>query len=127
VVVEKAPSGPVAELLVARRAHLQPNQTLLVDVGAAWCEPCRRFHDAAAAGQLDADFPGLVLLEFDWDVDRERLVAAGYDTQLIPLLALPGVDGRGTPRRLSGSVKGPGALDNLRPRLRALLDGRPIE
>src|SRR4051812_43304504 len=52
-----------AELAKARAQHA----TLLVYVGATWCEPCRHFHDALTAGELDASLPDLRFLEFDYD------------------------------------------------------------
>jgi thiol-disulfide isomerase/thioredoxin len=94
---------------------------LLVYVGATWCEPCRRFHQAAAEHKLDRDFPSLRLLEFDDDRDGERLAAAGYAGRFIPLFARPGADGRGSGRQIEGSVKGDGAVDQIVPRLRGLL------
>jgi thiol-disulfide isomerase/thioredoxin len=94
---------------------------LLVYVGAKWCEPCRRFHQAAAEHKLDRDFPQLRLLEFDDDRDAARLAMAGYSGQYIPLFARPGADGRGSGRQIEGSVKGDGAVDQIVPRLRGLL------
>jgi hypothetical protein len=111
------PSVVTAELARARRDGRQ----LLVYVGASWCEPCRRFHAAAAAHRLDAAFPRLRLLEFDADRDGPRLQAAGYVSRLIPLFARPGGDGRSSGRQIEGSVKGDGAVDAIVPRLRALL------
>jgi thiol-disulfide isomerase/thioredoxin len=94
---------------------------LLVYVGAPWCEPCQRFHRAAAEHKLDRDFPRLRLLEFDNDRDGARLAMAGYSGQLIPMFARPGADGRGTGRQIEGSVKGDGAVSEIVPRLRSLL------
>ncbi len=94
---------------------------LVVYVGATWCEPCQRFHKAAQAGALDDAFPNLTLLEFDLDEDRDRLVAAGYRSQLIPLFVLPDESGRATDKRFEGGVKGDGAVANIVPRLRTLL------
>lgn len=94
---------------------------LLVYVGATWCEPCQRFHDAAKAGQLDGAFPGLRLLEFDLDRDQDRLKKAGYSSRMIPLFALPRADGTGSGEQIEGSIKGPRAVDQITPRLRALL------
>jgi thiol-disulfide isomerase/thioredoxin len=105
------------ELQKAKREGRQ----LLVYVGATWCEPCRRFHQAAAEHKLDADFPTLRLLEFDSDRDGERLAVAGYVSQLIPLFARPRDDGRASGRQIEGSVKGDGAVVEIVPRLRSLL------
>lgn len=117
-----APPGDVPalvkmELARAARDHRQ----LLVYLGATWCEPCRRFHQAAAEHKLDRDFPQLRLLEFDDDRDAARLAMAGYSGHYIPMFAKPGADGRGTGRQIEGSVKGDGAVNEIVPRLRALL------
>ena len=98
-------------------------RTLLVYVGASWCEPCQRFHQAAKAGQLDSAFPGLRLLELDLDRDGDRLKRAGYVSKMIPLFAVPREDGTASGRQIEGSIKGPGAVDQISPRLRALLAG----
>jgi hypothetical protein len=113
------PIAPVVarELSRARADH----RDLLVYVGASWCEPCTRFHDAAAKGELDDAFPRLRLLVFDSDSDHDALVAAGYDSELIPLFAVPADDGRATGRHIEGSIKGDGAVAEITPRLRALL------
>jgi thiol-disulfide isomerase/thioredoxin len=109
----------VARELADARAH---GRRLLVYVGASWCEPCRHFHDAAAAGKLDAAFPQLRLLVFDADRDRDALSRAGYDSAMIPLFAVPADDGRATGRHIEGSIKGDGAVAEITPRLRALLE-----
>jgi hypothetical protein len=111
---------------VARELHRAKadGRDLLVYVGATWCEPCQRFHDAAAAGELDRVFPALRLLEFDLDRDRERLKEAGYASKMIPLFALPREDGTGSGEQIAGSVKGAGAVDEITPRLRELLEKR---
>ena len=94
---------------------------VLVYVGATWCEPCQYFHNAAAAGELDHAFPGLRLVEFDLDRDREALERAGYRSQMIPLFALPREDGSGSGEQIEGSIKGPGAVAQITPRLKGLL------
>lgn len=94
---------------------------LVVYVGATWCEPCQVFHKAAQKGELDGDFPDLTLLEFDLDEDRDRLSAAGYVGQFIPLFAMPAADGRASEKKFEGSVKGNGAVANIAPRLRKIL------
>jgi hypothetical protein len=123
--VEVLPAPAGDDVAAVMRGELErakkDGRDLLVYVGAAWCEPCTRFHDAAAAGQLDKTFPTLRLVEFDLDKDRDRLQAAGYRSQMIPLFAVPGPDGRGTGRQIEGSVKGERAVGEITPRLKALL------
>lgn len=97
---------------------------VLVYVGATWCEPCQRFHQAVVSGQLDAKLAGLRFLEFDSDEQHAQIAEAGYSSELIPLFAVPDAQGRGTERRIFGSVKGPGAVDDISPRLQALLGAR---
>ena len=95
---------------------------LLVYVGASWCEPCRRFHDALGAGELDATLPNLRFLEFDYDRSKPALERAGYVSRLIPLFAIPNADGTASAQRMEGSIKGPSAVaQNLVPRLKELL------
>ncbi len=115
---EEATSIVKGELLRART----DGRKLLVYVGAPWCEPCTRFHDAAVAGKLDTVFPGVRLLEFDHDRDADRLERAGCVSELIPLFARPDPDGRcSATARIQGSIKGDGAVSEIRPRLLALL------
>jgi thiol-disulfide isomerase/thioredoxin len=116
--------GAVQEIVraeIVRTTH--DGRQLLVYVGAKWCEPCRRFHDAAKAGKLDQAFPSLRLLEFDLDADRDRLMVAGYASRMIPLFALPRTDGMGSGDQIEGSIKGEGAVDQISPRLARLLSG----
>ena len=116
-------TGPVAAYVQAEAVRAQADgRRLLVYVGATWCEPCQRFHNAAKAGALDDEFANLRLLEFDLDRDADRLAADGYHSQLIPLLALPGPDGKGNGRGMQGSIKGEGAVAQMRPRLREVLN-----
>jgi thiol-disulfide isomerase/thioredoxin len=99
---------------------------LLVYVGATWCEPCERFHNAAKAGELDAAFPGLRLIEFDLDRDRDRLKKAGYGSKMIPLFAIPREDGTGSGAQIEGGFKGDGAVADLTTRLLRFLEtGQP--
>jgi thiol-disulfide isomerase/thioredoxin len=125
-VVEAPASGDVQPIVrdavaAARAPAGHPDAVLLVYVGATWCEPCQRFHRAAARGDLDATFPGLTLLEFDLDRDRERLAAAGYTSKLIPLFALPAADGAASGKQVEGGIKGDGAVAFIVPRLKGLL------
>lgn len=121
-IVELRPSAEPLQAIVKRERAARPNQDLLIYVGAEWCEPCKRFHDAAKRGELDAVFPNLVLLELDRDADEARLEAAGCITRLIPLFARPTPEGGcDLSRSMTGSIKGPGAVANITPRLQRLL------
>lgn len=121
--IERAAAGADAAAVVrqARERESADGREMVVYVGAKWCEPCQRFHAAAARGELDADFPELTVLEFDLDEDRDRLVAAGYVSQFIPLFVVPNADGRASSRRFEGAVKGEAAVANIAPKLRRLL------
>lgn len=105
-----------------RAAAEAQHERLLVYVGASWCEPCRRFHDALASGQLDTALRGVRFLEFDSDQAKEALARAGYSSKLIPLFAVPRADGTASEQRIEGSIKGESAVaSNLLPRLRDML------
>ncbi|MEZ4381394.1 MAG: thioredoxin family protein [Nannocystaceae bacterium] len=117
-----ASDGPVAPLVAAAQAEAAAEgRPLVVYVGASWCEPCVAFHDALAAGELDAQLPPARFLEFDLDRDQQRLTEAGYTSRLIPLFVVPEADGRAGSRRVEGGVKGPRAVANLVGRLQPLL------
>jgi thiol-disulfide isomerase/thioredoxin len=117
-----APSGAVAPLVKREEARAQRDgRRVLVYVGATWCEPCRRFHDAVKSGQLDEQFGQLRFIEFDLDRDNERLAEAGYLPKMIPLFAVPDAEGLATPHQMEGSIKGSGAVAQMAPRLHALL------
>ena len=109
---------------IAEAGHLR----VLVYVGASWCEPCQRFHQAVERGELNGTLDGLRFLEFDQDQDAAALKTAGYVYQYIPVLALPDPDGRNHGKMISGSIKGPRAVqENLVPRLQALLSGQAVD
>ncbi len=123
--LEAAGEGEVAPLVIAALAAAdRQHRRLLVYVGAAWCEPCVAFHQAAARGELDATLPGLTVLEFDLDLDEERLRAAGYASSMIPLFVVPGADGRASERGISGAKTGDDYVADLTPRLQQLLAPR---
>jgi thiol-disulfide isomerase/thioredoxin len=122
VLVDAPASGAVPPIVRdAVAAAVRERRTLVVYVGASWCEPCQRFHGAVAKGELDAALSDVALLEFDLDRDRDRLASAGYVSKYIPLLALPGPDGSASGKQIEGGVKGEGAVGFILPRLRAML------
>jgi thiol-disulfide isomerase/thioredoxin len=121
-IVHAGAGSDAAQVIREERERAKSDgRDLVVYVGAKWCEPCQSFHRAAAKGDLDGEFPDLTLLEFDLDVDRDRLATAGYVSQYIPLFAMPAADGQASEKKFEGSVKGDGAVANIAPRLRSLL------
>ncbi|MEO6419489.1 MAG: thioredoxin [Polyangiaceae bacterium] len=121
-IVSAPPEGEVATLVQAAAAKAKgEGRTLLVYTGAVWCDPCRRFHEAATRGALGPELDGITLLEFDLDRDADRLRAAGYTSKYIPLFARPASDGRSTGKQIEGSIKGDGAVKEISPRLATLV------
>ena len=115
----------VAQFVATELAKPAADKQLLVYVGAKWCEPCRHFHAAVEAGEVERSIPGARFVEFDFDASKAALERAGYSSKLLPLFAFPNPDGTASARRIEGSVKGPESVaSNLVPRLRALLDAR---
>jgi hypothetical protein len=118
-------AGPGDDVAALVKQQLTQNaaerRELIVYVGATWCEPCQRFHEAVEQGRLDGAFPPLTFLQFDLDEDRERLAASGYTSRYIPLFVAPSPDGRASARKLEGSIKGEGSVDQIRGQLRDLL------
>jgi hypothetical protein len=121
-VAEAPADGDVAAIVrKAVEAARQDKRTLVVYIGATWCEPCQKFHQAAERGELDSTFPEVDLLAFDSDRDAQRLASAGYRSKYIPLFALPGPDGRASGKQVEGGIKGDGAVAYMAPRLRQML------
>lgn len=121
--VKATAAGAVLAELVqeSRRKADAEGRRLVVYVGAPWCEPCQRFHEAVEAGKLDAELAGVRFLEFDADEDRDALRDGGYGGRLIPRFALPGPDGRGTDAKVEGGSKGDAAVTDIVEKLRPLL------
>lgn len=121
--IDAPPTSDVAAYLAPLVARAQlDHKKLVVYVGATWCEPCQHFHDAAAANQLDDQFGDLRIVVFDADRDEPALVAAGYRSSMLPLFALPATDGRANGKQFEGSIKGTGAVAQIAPNLRQLVD-----
>ena len=95
---------------------------VVVYVGAEWCEPCSKFLQAAASGELDAEFGEVTFLRFESERDRERLNSAGYTSRYIPLFVLPTLDGISSGKQIEGGIKGDGAVEEIASRLKQLLD-----
>lgn len=104
------------------RAQRDRRQILLY-VGANWCEPCQRFHQAAKRGELDADFPALRLIDLDRDRDEAELTQTSCLSRMIPMFARPTPRGNCSGEMIFGAAKGEGAIDSIRPRLKHLLEG----
>jgi hypothetical protein len=128
--VEAPREGGAVEPIIQEQLELAlaAHERVLVYVGAPWCEPCERFRAAVTRGELDDVLSGTRLVEFDADQYETALHEAGYSYELIPVLAIPASDGRSSGRLLSGSIKGPTAVErDILPRLRALLAGREVD
>ena len=117
----KAGSGDAAGAVKAAIAAAGGERKVLVYVGAEWCEPCTRFHEAVEAGELDDALLGVQFVEFDSDHDRDRLEAGGYDGELIPRFVVPGNDGTPSDQRIEGGIKGEGAVEHIMARLAPLV------
>lgn len=114
----------VAPLIATEYARAATDHKhLVVYLGAVWCEPCVKFHTAAERGELDGEFGDVRLLVFDADRDNEALERAGYKYDLVPMFALPAADGRASGKKIEGSIKGSKYVQEITPRLRALVDG----
>ncbi|MBL8741598.1 MAG: thioredoxin family protein [Myxococcales bacterium] len=94
---------------------------VVIYIGAEWCEPCQRFHQALKRGELDKDLPNVRFLDFDFDKHGTLLDQAGCVSKLIPLFARPTPDGKCGDQRTEGGIKGDGAVGHLVPRLRRIL------
>jgi len=120
--IEAPGDGDVPSIVKREAANARAaGRSLLVYVGATWCEPCQRFHHAISSGALDQDLAGTSFLEFDADRDRDRLRAAGYASKFIPLFVVPAPDGRSSGRFIEGSIKGESAAAEITPRLLTLI------
>ncbi len=114
--VPAAPGQDVAEEVrgvVAAAA----SERVVVYVGASWCGPCQEFHAALERGELDDELAGIKFLEYDADVDKERLESAGYGGTMIPRFALPAPDGRFGGTKIEGGIKGKGTVKHIVDRL----------
>lgn len=96
---------------------------VILYVGATWCEPCVRFHDALESGALDADLANAVFLEFDFDQHGALLGASDLacESKLVPLFSRANADGTCSGRRAEGGVKGEAAVPSIVPRVKKLL------
>jgi thiol-disulfide isomerase/thioredoxin len=93
-VIVAAPDSDALSVVRTERLRAKAEgRVLVVYVGAAWCEPCKRFKHAVESGSLDDKLAKTTLLVFDADRDTERLAGAGYTFEYIPYVALPGADG----------------------------------
>jgi hypothetical protein len=120
--IDAPPAGDIEPIITGELARaVVASDSLLVYVGASWCEPCQHFHDAAAAGELDGSLGALRLLVFDADRDGDALEAAGYHSNLIPLFAVPRIDGKASGKQIEGAIKNRDAVTQLVPRIDALL------
>lgn len=116
------PEGEIPPVVSSHRETVTAGGgEVVVYVGASWCEPCKKFHDAVERGQLDDRLAGVRFVEYDADRDADRLAAAGYDGRLIPRFAVPGADGRFGGSKIEGGTKGDDAVEHIMARLEPML------
>lgn len=115
---------PRSIVLAARDKAEAEGRILMIYVGAPWCEPCTRFHDALVAGKLDDELAGLRFLEIDHDANLEMLRALRCNSKMIPLFSVPDAVGFCSGVRVEGGIKGEGAVPDLVPQIRALVPSR---
>lgn len=108
-----------------KRSQAEKRRVLLY-ASATWCEPCRVFHEAVDRGELTGKVGALDLVAFDAQMDAERMLLSGYESQFIPAFAVPGPDGKATGKHIEGSVKGSAAVADLVPRLNELLASQTV-
>lgn len=83
-----------ATIRAARLRASESDRVLVVYVGASWCPPCKRFHDAIKSHSLDDKLAGFDFLYLDMDVVKDKIVETGYASKYIPFFALPKADGK---------------------------------
>ena len=92
--VEAPPTADFASTVRLERAKAQrAGRMLVVYVGADWCAPCKAFHEAVLAGQVDDTLGKITFLVFDFDRDASKMGAFGYQTTHIPYFVKPAPDG----------------------------------
>jgi hypothetical protein len=84
-------------------------------------EPCVRFRESAVRGDLDSTLNKVLILEFDYDRDGERLEAAGYPFKVIPSFTIPQLDGQASRFVFEGSTHAPALTAFLGMKLQGLL------
>lgn len=94
-IVEPPEEGDVLTIVRAQRVKaVEEKRIFVVYIGAPWCPPCVRFHDAIKSHELDEKLANYTIMQFDLDRDGQRLLAAGYGSKFIPYFVLPGPDGK---------------------------------
>jgi len=122
-VIEAPGDVDAASLIRTERLRAKAEgKSLVVYAGASWCEPCRKFHELAKSGSIDAELGNITLLHFDATRDEDRLAAAGYRYKFIPFFALAGADGSMTAQY---ETKGDASADTMRAIVRALAAWQP--
>lgn len=99
--IEAPADAEVASFIRAARARaVKDGRVVLVEVGAAWCKPCRTLKAAIDRGELDGVLAKVTLIAFDVDAHGPRLDSLGYRSKFVPYFAVPNGDGSASERRL---------------------------
>jgi len=85
-----SPPGFYREALAQARRE---KKTLLIDFGASWCAPCKRFQgETLADPRVAALLPRLVVIAVD--TDEQPALARAFGVSAIPDLVLAGPQGK---------------------------------
>ena len=94
---------------------------VVVYVGATWCEPCQRFHQAAERASSTRRSPTSTSSYSTPIATVSGSRRPATTRKLIPLFALPGADGTASGKQIEGGIKGDGAVACIAPRLEKML------
>ena len=83
-----------ATIRAARLRAVEGKRVLVVYVGASWCPPCKRFHEAIQNHSLDEKLAGFDFLYLDMDIVKDKIVETGYASKYIPFFFFFSGDGK---------------------------------
>ncbi len=104
-----------AEIAKARAQHLVP----YVEVGAAWCKPCRQLQASMTDPRMKDAFDGTYLIHLDVDDWSSSLSALDLEPTVIPVVFEVDAQGKSTGRSINGNDWGDNRAESMAPQLKA--------